>query len=159
MPVVLMAIFNASDFIGKVLASIPYEWSRTQLVSFSALRFLLIPPLVLCAAPRSDPLLSWEGWPMLFSLLLGLSNGLVGSLPMILAPNKVADQNRELCGNVMTISYSLGLTTGSLLAYGLDALLGPPVYSTCGTLNITDLCLTDGCQPLLLAGNGTRLLG
>ena len=35
---------------------------------------------------------------MLLSLLLGVSNGLVGSLPMILAPNKVADHNRELCG-------------------------------------------------------------
>ncbi|XP_037069630.1 LOW QUALITY PROTEIN: equilibrative nucleoside transporter 4-like, partial [Pollicipes pollicipes] len=107
MPVVLMAIFNVSDFAGKVLASLPYEWSRRQLVAFSTLRFLLIPPLVLCAAPRAEPLLAWEGWPMLFSLLLlGLTNGLVGSLPMILAPDKVPDQNRELCdGNRAVTSY------------------------------------------------------
>ena len=59
----------------------------------------------------------------------------------------------------MTISYSLGLTGGSLLAYGLDAMLGPAVFSTCGTLNLTDICLTGDCKPLLLAGNGTGLMG
>ena len=67
---------------------------------WAAARVLLMPPLVLCAAPRSGPVLSWEGWSMLLSLLLGLSNGLVGSLPMILAPHKVPEQNRELCGEL-----------------------------------------------------------
>ena len=58
----------------------------------------------------------------------------------------------------MTLSYSLGLTAGSLLAYALAGLLGPRVFPSCGPLSLSELCLTERCRPLLLAtqGNGTR---
>lgn len=48
--------------------------------------------------PRGHPYLSGEGYPMFFSLLLGLTNGLIGSIPMIQAPSKVSEENRELTG-------------------------------------------------------------
>ncbi|XP_012270453.1 equilibrative nucleoside transporter 4 [Orussus abietinus] len=129
MPVILMAAFNASDLLGKVLASIPYEWTRTQLSYFSGARILLIPLFLLCAIPRQAPILSGEGYPLFFSLLLGLTNGIVGSVPMIQAPSKVPEEHRELAGNIMTLSYTTGLTLGSLMAYILDACLGPPVQT------------------------------
>ncbi|XP_015593950.1 equilibrative nucleoside transporter 4 [Cephus cinctus] len=129
MPVILMAAFNASDLLGKVLASIPYEWTRTQLLYFSGARAILIPLFLLCAIPRKAPVLSGEGYPLLFSLLLGLTNGIVGSVPMIQAPSKVPEEHRELTGNIMTLSYTMGLTVGSLLAYMLDACLGPPIQA------------------------------
>ncbi|XP_046411770.1 equilibrative nucleoside transporter 4 [Neodiprion virginianus] len=129
MPVILMAAFNAADLLGKVLASIPYEWTRTQLLYFSGARAILIPLFLLCAIPRRAPILSGEGYPLLFSLLLGLTNGIVGSVPMIQAPSKVPEEHRELTGNIMTLSYTTGLTVGSLLAYMLDACLGPPLQT------------------------------
>ncbi|XP_067002183.2 equilibrative nucleoside transporter 4 [Anabrus simplex] len=123
MPVILMAVFNASDLVGKVLASVPYDWSRTQLIVFAWLRTMLVPLLLLCATPRKNPIISGEGYPMLFSLLLGVTNGLVGSVPMIQAPSRVSEEHRELTGNIMTLSYNVGLTAGSLVAYLLDAIL------------------------------------
>ncbi|PSN43625.1 hypothetical protein C0J52_15027 [Blattella germanica] len=117
MPVIMMAVFNAADLVGKVLASVPYDWSRTQLIVFAWLRTLLVPLLLLCATPRANPLIPGEGYPMLFSLLLGVTNGLVGSVPMIQAPNRVSEEHREL--------------TGSLVAYLLDAILGKSDVDIC----------------------------
>ena len=82
-----------------MLASVSYDWSRTQLIVFAWLRTLLVPLLLLCATPRADPLIPGEGYPMLFSLLLGVTNGLVGSVPMIQAPSRVSEEHRELTGN------------------------------------------------------------
>ncbi|XP_011310979.1 equilibrative nucleoside transporter 4 [Fopius arisanus] len=127
MPVILMATFNGADLLGKMLASISYDWTRSQLLYFSLARIFLIPLFLLCAIPRDNPILSAEGYPVLFSWLLGLTNGIVGSVPMIQAPSKVPEEHRELTGNIMTLSYTTGLTLGSLLAYVLDALLGPPM--------------------------------
>nr|KAG5696108.1 hypothetical protein BaRGS_020509 [Batillaria attramentaria] len=125
MPVMMMAAFNVSDVIGKILASIPNEWSRARLVLCTFCRILLVPLLMLCATPRTHPVIPGEAWPIVLSLILGLSNGYFGSVPIILAPSHVPDEQREICGNIMTLSYSLGLTTGSAAAYLLDFWLGP----------------------------------
>lgn len=61
-------------------------------------RVLLIPLLLLCAMPRGRPYISGEGYPMFFSMVLGLTNGLVGSIPMIQAPCRVSEEHRELAG-------------------------------------------------------------
>lgn len=79
----------------------PYEWSRSQLLVFASFRAVLIPLLVLCATPRGSPIIPGEGYPLLFSLLLGLTNGLVGSVPMIQAPSRVSEEHRELTGTVI----------------------------------------------------------
>ena len=49
------------------------------------------------------------------------------------APLAVAEEEREVVGNLMTASYCSGLTLGSLLAYWLDSLLGPPNSNPCPT--------------------------
>ncbi|KAG7157014.1 Equilibrative nucleoside transporter 4-like [Homarus americanus] len=131
MPVVMMATFNLFDFIGKILASIPYDWTRRQLVSGSIVRIILVPFMMLCAGPRPTPIISGETAPLILSALLGLSNGVLGSVPMILAPTKVQDEHRELTGNIMTLSYYVGLTFGASVAYGLDDILGSPSIHTC----------------------------
>ncbi|XP_037523411.1 equilibrative nucleoside transporter 4 [Rhipicephalus sanguineus] len=123
MPVLLMALFNAADFIGKVLASVRYDWSRSQLVWLSCSRVVLVPLLALCALPRWYSSTGSDLWAMALSAALGVTNGLLGSLPMILAPGRVPDDQKELTGNIMTLSYSVGLTTGSGLAYLLVYLI------------------------------------
>jgi solute carrier family 29 (equilibrative nucleoside transporter) protein 4 len=50
MPVILMAIFNFTDFCGKILASLCYRIGPSKLTLFSFLRIFLIPFLLLCAA-------------------------------------------------------------------------------------------------------------
>jgi solute carrier family 29 (equilibrative nucleoside transporter) protein 4 len=55
----------------------------------------------MCVTPRRQPLISGEQWAVVFSAILGLSNGLAGSLPMIIAPSKVPDELKELTGKYM----------------------------------------------------------
>ncbi|OQR71329.1 equilibrative nucleoside transporter 4-like [Tropilaelaps mercedesae] len=143
MPVILMAIFNAADFVGKMLASLAYSLERSALVYFSLARVVLVPLMALCALPGPSASALDDAWAMFLSLALGLSNGVLGSVPMIIAPSKVSLHYKELTGtkhttpqsiqatrlatkppspfkfsgNMMTLSYSVGLTTGSLIAY------------------------------------------
>lgn len=131
MPVLLMFTFNTSDVLGKILAAIPYSWSRRQLILMSGIRAILIPLLLLCCAPRSDPTIAGETAPFIFSAALGLSNGLAGSLPMMLAPAKVPATLKEVTGNMMTLSYNVGLTAGSLIGYVFDSMLGPQLQHVC----------------------------
>ncbi|XP_014215707.1 equilibrative nucleoside transporter 4 isoform X2 [Copidosoma floridanum] len=143
MPVILMTAFNGADLLGKMLATLPFQWSRSQLLNFSCARALLVPLFLMCAIPRRMPVLSNELCPIVLSVLLGITNGIVGSIPMVQAPTKVSEEYRELAGNIMTLSYTTGLTFGSILAYMLDACLGPP-------LTYKQICIDDA-TPLLLA--------
>jgi solute carrier family 29 (equilibrative nucleoside transporter), member 4 len=131
MPVLLMFTFNTTDVIGKFLAAVPYSWSRRQLILMSGLRALLVPLLLLCCAPRSQPIISGETTAFIFTAALGLSNGLAGSLPMMLAPAKVPATLKEVTGNMMTLSYNVGLTAGSLVGYVFDSMLGPQQTNPC----------------------------
>ncbi|XP_071492507.1 LOW QUALITY PROTEIN: equilibrative nucleoside transporter 4-like [Diadema antillarum] len=125
MPIILMAIFNFTDLCGKLIAAVPYDWPPGRLVLASCARFIIVPLVVICVAPRAHPALAHPFWPVLFSALLGISNGYFGSVPMILAPGKVPEEHKELAGNVMTVSYNTGLTLGAITAYLLKFIIGP----------------------------------
>ncbi|TDG49637.1 hypothetical protein AWZ03_003875 [Drosophila navojoa] len=131
MPVLLMFCFNTSDVIGKILAASPYPWSRRQLILLSGLRIVLVPMFLLCCAPRHRPIISGETAPFLFTIALGISNGLAGSLPMMLAPAKVPGTLKEVTGNIMTLSYNIGLTAGSMIGYLFENMLGPQLENPC----------------------------
>ncbi|KAJ0178310.1 hypothetical protein K1T71_006133 [Dendrolimus kikuchii] len=131
MPIILMSAFNFFDFIGKIAAAWPYEWSRSQLLMASGCRLLLVPLLLLCAAPRRSPHIVGDIYPIMFSIALGFSNGLFGSVPMIQAPSRVGREHREIAGNMMTLSYNGGLLSGSLVSYLLLGMLGPPSGEHC----------------------------
>jgi solute carrier family 29 (equilibrative nucleoside transporter) protein 4 len=85
-------------FIFQMVASISYDWSRTNMLIFAGCRVLLVPLILLCAMPRGRPYIPGEWYPMVFSVLLGLTNGQIGSMPMILAPSRVSEEHRELTG-------------------------------------------------------------
>lgn len=133
MPVLLMFTLNTSDVIGKVMASFPYPWSRRQLILLSTMRIALVPLLLLCCAPRAQPVIAGETPAFIFSAALGITNGLAGSLPMMLAPAKVPATLKEVTGNMMTLSYNVGLTAGSLIGYVFDSMLGPQILNPCPT--------------------------
>ncbi|KAJ8402671.1 hypothetical protein AAFF_G00367540 [Aldrovandia affinis] len=117
LPILVMAIFNMSDFVGKILAALPYDWKGGRLLLLSCVRIVFIPLFIMCVYPVQRPALSHPAWPCIFSLLMGISNGYFGSVPMILAAGKVPPEQRELAGNTMTVSYMTGLMLGSAVAY------------------------------------------
>ncbi|KAM6966115.1 equilibrative nucleoside transporter 4 [Tautogolabrus adspersus] len=144
LPILIMATFNMSDFVGKILAALPYEWSGGRLLFFSCLRVVFIPLFVMCVYPTSSPTLSHPAWPCLFSLLMGVTNGYFGSVPMIQAAGKVPPEQRELAGNTMTVSYMSGLMVGSAVAYAAYSFIAPGSGTHVHTLNLHSLTNTSG---------------
>ncbi|XP_029014457.1 equilibrative nucleoside transporter 4 [Betta splendens] len=136
LPILIMATFNMSDFVGKILAALPYDWSGGRLLFFSCLRVVFIPLFVMCVYPAGAPTLSHPAWPCLFSLLMGVTNGYFGSVPMIQAAGKVPPEQRELAGNTMTVSYMSGLMVGSAVAYAAYSFTAPASGAHVSTLNI-----------------------
>ncbi|XP_053326655.1 equilibrative nucleoside transporter 4 [Spea bombifrons] len=122
LPILIMAIFNLSDFVGKILAALPYNWKGTNLFICATIRVIFIPLFIMCVYPSGKPTFSHPAWPCIFSLLMGISNGYFGSVPMILAVGQVSPEQRELAGNTMTVSYMTGLTLGSAVAYSAYSL-------------------------------------
>lgn len=54
----------------------------------------------MCVYPASSPALAHPAWPCLLSLLMGVTNGYFGSVPMIQAAGKVPPEQRELAGEL-----------------------------------------------------------
>ncbi|XP_066433327.1 equilibrative nucleoside transporter 4 isoform X1 [Eleutherodactylus coqui] len=138
LPILIMAVFNLSDFVGKILAAVPYEWRGINLLICSSMRVVFIPLFIMCVYPSGNPTFSHPAWPCIFSLLMGITNGYFGSVPMILASGLVVPEQRELAGNTMTVSYMTGLTLGSAVAYfayslastGHNTCLYPEIYNS-----------------------------
>ncbi|KAF4074054.1 hypothetical protein AMELA_G00250190 [Ameiurus melas] len=140
LPILIMAIFNMSDFVGKILAALPYEWNGVRLLFFSCIRVVFIPLFIMCVYPMPKPTLCHPAWPCVFSLLMGITNGYFGSVPMIQAAGKVPPEQRELAGNTMTVSYMSGLMLGSVVAYAAYRFTAPGS----GFHSETDLNFTHG---------------
>lgn len=157
LPVLLMFTFNTADVIGKLLAALPYPWSRRQLILMSGLRIVLVPLLLLCCAPRHQPVISGETAAFIFTIGLGVSNGLAGSLPMMLAPAKVPGTLKEVTGNMMTLSYNVGLTTGSLIGYVFESMLGAQLTNPCPTYPYAPASMLDptGAHAQLISSTST----
>ncbi|KAH9502056.1 hypothetical protein DERF_012855 [Dermatophagoides farinae] len=123
-PIILMAIFNLTDFFGKLMSTLFFRINHRYLLLIAFGRFILIPLFVWSILPHQQneeqPFFANAFWPISFTILLGITNGVFGSLPMILAPFKVNEQWREITGNLMTFSYIIGLTAGSFCSYWLN---------------------------------------
>ncbi|CAF0915334.1 unnamed protein product [Adineta steineri] len=138
LPIILMALFNIFDVFGKIFALATHHiLSPMKLLLCSLVRFIYIPLMILCILPKRSPLLSNIFWQFFLSSTLGLTNGYFGSVPMIRAPVTIIEERKELTGNLMMFSYSVGLTLGSLLSYLLDAIIGQSTG-------------VDWCQPVSL---------
>lgn len=86
------------SIVTQALAALPYSWSNPELILGSCSRVILVPLLIMCTLPRDDPIIQGLHWAFVVSALLGLTNGLFGSLPMILAASNVAENEREMAG-------------------------------------------------------------
>lgn len=107
-PVILIALFNFTDFIAKWLALIKIRWTSTKLMLAGFLRLLLIPLVIMCVSPSPcDPVLSTGimGWAVVVTVALGLSNGYFGSVPMINVSMEVKrEEHREMAGQYSIVT-------------------------------------------------------
>lgn len=93
-----------------------------MLLPFNVLRMIAV-ALSLLVMVNAGPGGELEYCAMVLSVFLGITNGIFGSVPMIIAPAKVPEQHREISGNIMTLSYNMGLTAGSIAAYFLNSVI------------------------------------
>ena len=105
MPIILIAVFNATDFVAKWLALLPcsLKWSSLWLMVASIIRVVIVPVILLCIIPSpSSPVIGGVAVvivAVMFNFVLGVTNGFLGSLPMINVSKEVRkDKDREMAG-------------------------------------------------------------
>jgi hypothetical protein len=86
MAIVMIAVFNIADFFGKGLSGWQARigFSLNTLLYIAVGRFVFIFLVIACAAPDGDPIIPGEALPLIFMLLLGLTNGYLGSVAMMI---------------------------------------------------------------------------
>ena len=62
-----------------------------------ALRWLMVPVLLMCVLP-ANPIIPGEGVPIVVMSILGFTTGYMGSTPMCAASSQVALEEREMAG-------------------------------------------------------------
>lgn len=105
MPIILIAVFNATDFVAKWLALLPcsLKWSSFWLMVTSIIRIVIVPIILLCIVPSpSSPVIGGVAVvvvAVMFNFVLGVTNGFLGSLPMVNVSKEVRkDKDREMAG-------------------------------------------------------------
>ncbi|KAM3863168.1 equilibrative nucleoside transporter 3 [Diretmus argenteus] len=121
-PLISFFLYNVSDFCGRQVTAwlqVPGPTSRV-LPALVLCRTILIPLVVFCNYQPRDHLhtvlFNNDLYPVVFNCLLGLSNGYLGTLPMIYGPKVVPRELAEATGVVMSFFLTLGLAVGSALS-------------------------------------------
>ncbi|TWW78715.1 equilibrative nucleoside transporter 3 [Takifugu flavidus] len=118
-PLTSFLMYNIADFCGRQATAwlqVPGPTSRV-LPLLVLCRSIMVPLLMLCNyQPRvhlRTVFFTHDVYPVIFNCLLGLSNGYLGTLPMIYGPKVVPRELAEATGVVMSFFLTLGLAVGS----------------------------------------------
>ncbi|KAM4729702.1 equilibrative nucleoside transporter 3 [Anableps anableps] len=118
-PLTSFLLYNVADYCGRQVTAwvqIPGPTSRV-LPALVLCRSVLVPLLMFCNYQPRDHLhtvlFPHDVYPVIFNCLLGLSNGYLGTLPMIYGPKVVPRELAEATGVVMSFFLALGLAAGS----------------------------------------------
>lgn len=118
-PLTSFLLYNVADFCGRQATAwlqVPGPTSRV-LPALVLCRSAIVPLLVFCNFQPRDHLhtvfFAHDAFPVIFNCLLGLSNGYLGTLPMIYGPKVVPRELAEATGVVMSFFLTLGLAVGS----------------------------------------------
>ncbi|KAJ7943628.1 Equilibrative nucleotide transporter like [Quillaja saponaria] len=114
-PVLLITGYNVFDLVGKSLTAI-YLLENTKVAIGSCIARLLFFPLFL-ACLHGPKFFRTEIPVTILTCLLGLTNGYLTSILMILAPKVVQLQHSETAGIVIVLFLVIGLASGSVVAW------------------------------------------
>lgn len=125
-----LILFNAGDFVGRLLASRWHSTCATRVCGASLVRFAFFPLLMLCnlrnehGAVITHVVFRSDVLALGILLACAVSNGLVSTLALMHYPRLLrSNKEKELGGTVMFFILSLGLTAGSLMSFVLRAML------------------------------------
>lgn len=114
-PILLITVYNISDFVGKSLTAL-YLWQSIKSATWACIVRLLFYPLF-SACLRGPQWLRTEVPVVVLTFMLGLTNGYLTSVLMIMAPKTVHASEAELAAVFMVVFLGLGLVCGSFLGW------------------------------------------
>lgn len=121
-PLTCFLLYNFADWCGRqVTAWIQVPGPKSKLLpALVLLRSIFLPLFILSNyRPRAHiqtVVFNQDIYPVVFTALLGLSNGYLGTLVMVYGPKIVPKELAEAAGVVMTFYLVLGLALGSACA-------------------------------------------
>lgn len=118
-PLTSFLLYNVADFCGRQATAwlqVPGPTSRV-LPTLVLCRTIIVPLIMFCNFQPRDHLhtvlFRHDVFPVIFNCILGLSNGYLGTLPMIYGPKVVPRELAEATGVVMSFFLTVGLAVGS----------------------------------------------
>ena len=113
--ILLITCYNVFDLVGKSLTAIYLLKNSAVAVGGCIARLLFFPLFLGCL--HGPKFFRTEIPVTILTCLLGLTNGYLTSVLMILAPKIVKFQHSETAGIVMVLFLVIGLAAGSILAW------------------------------------------
>ncbi|TKY71612.1 Equilibrative nucleotide transporter 3 [Spatholobus suberectus] len=112
-PIVLIAMYNVADLISRYIPLVPWLKleSRKALLIATISRFLLIPAFYF-TAKYGD-----QGWMILLTSFLGLTNGYLTVCVLTLAPRGYKGPEQNALGNWLVLSLLSGICAGVVLGW------------------------------------------
>ncbi|KAF5741993.1 equilibrative nucleotide transporter 8 isoform X1 [Tripterygium wilfordii] len=114
-PVLLITTYNVADFIGKALTALYVVKSINKAAWGCIARLMFYPFFAACL--HGPKWLGTEVPVVVLTFMLGLTNGYLTSVLMILTPKTVPASEAELCAIVMVVFLGVGLVLGSVLGW------------------------------------------
>jgi len=116
--VVLLAVFNTFDTVGRFLPGRIICLTRSSLLPVTLLRFAFVPLFYVCAAGIS-PSIFGDIFALSLVAIFALSNGYVASLVFMLSPSRLEGRSlgdKERTGFLLSLFLNLGITIGAQIA-------------------------------------------
>ncbi|CAI9286466.1 unnamed protein product [Lactuca saligna] len=114
-PIILITTFNVGDFLGKCLTAI-YLPRRSKGAIWCCMARVVFYPLFM-GCIHGPKWMGSEVPVIVLTLMLGVSNGYLTSVLMILAPKSVPVEESEVVGIAMETSLVVGLVVGSAFGW------------------------------------------
>ncbi|WVQ70358.1 uncharacterized protein L199_008585 [Kwoniella botswanensis] len=126
-------LFNIGDYCGRTYLpsiSLLFTTSPPRILFLSLLRTLFIPLIFLCntTSRTSTPVFNSDLIYFLIIILLGLTNGYIGSLCMIVASSpelnkRIEEDERDVAGTLASFCLVTGLAIGSAASFVVASLV------------------------------------
>lgn len=114
-PIILITSYNVFDLVGKSFTAVYLLENAKVAITASFARLLFLPLYLGCL--HGPKFLRTEIPVTVITCLLGLTNGYLTSVLMMLAPKTVQLQHSETAGIVMVLFLATGLALGSVVSW------------------------------------------
>lgn len=115
-PVLLLAIFNVADTVGRMAPARVICLSEASLVPLTLFRFAFIAWFLACTQSWVVSSLAADLLAVSAVFVLGVSNGYLTALAIMFGPARAATDEKETAGFMLSLMLNLGIMAGSQLA-------------------------------------------